>query len=570
MSSSDGHHEPVPWEEEQAGAPPENESAPVGELPRFLRELAQGLTPVVEGREEPRICVRQLRRVGPPATSWTPAPEETPQVEVCRSCPLGLKSLGPGQRQVVDRNERRDIFGLPPCKPAFVLPIRRRQEVVGLITLRRTRPRSATVVRFEAAAAAVGAWFRQGDLQRRARRRFGRDLWLVGRSAALADLHSFADQAAQVELSVLLYGEAGSGREDAGRAIHLLGPGHARPFVKLDTWVLTAENLAPRLLRDAQEARGGTLFLASVDELDPLLQSQLVEMMDAGWPRCALSPPADAPRILASAGPPVEAPRLHPRLREELSFLSHEVAPLRRRREDIVPLAHHFLEAYGNSHELAPAVAVAFESFPWPGNVRQLRRTVAQLAAFAGGRVLALPDVRDYLPGAKEPVAVASPAPRGRVDSPAMLLLDDVLPLEGVPTSLHPALQRALEYLSRNFTQEITVATLARRAYVSPSHLFHLFKESLRLSPMSLLLRLRIARAQELLVQEPGTSITEVASQSGFGDLRHFQRTFKRLVGAPPREFRQSVTGGPRPRGRAPWREPTSWSQVLGELPRTG
>ncbi len=98
--------------------------------------------------------------------------------------------------------------------------------------------------------------------------------------------------------------------------------------------------------------------------------------------------------------------------------------------------------------------------------------------------------------------------------------------------------QRALRYVGNHYTEEISLGRLARESYISSSHLSFLLKRSLGVPFKSLLAAVRIRRAQQLLAMDEH-SITEISLEVGFGDLSHFERTFKRLVGTNPREYRR-------------------------------
>jgi len=113
--------------------------------------------------------------------------------------------------------------------------------------------------------------------------------------------------------------------------------------------------------------------------------------------------------------------------------------------------------------------------------------------------------------------------------------------------SFVPGMQRALRFLGTHFHEEITLPQLAREAYISISHLSFLFKRDLGLPFKSLLAAVRIEKARQLLLENYQQSITEICLDTGFGDLSHFERTFKRLVGTSPRHFRRSATGASMP-----------------------
>ncbi len=102
--------------------------------------------------------------------------------------------------------------------------------------------------------------------------------------------------------------------------------------------------------------------------------------------------------------------------------------------------------------------------------------------------------------------------------------------------------RRVLDYIERNYAQEIGVEDLAREAHLSPSHFSRLFKRSLGQSPHQFLMKYRVERAREILVREPGRPLAQVASSTGFSDQAHFSRTFKRFAGTSPASYRASRT----------------------------
>ena len=104
-------------------------------------------------------------------------------------------------------------------------------------------------------------------------------------------------------------------------------------------------------------------------------------------------------------------------------------------------------------------------------------------------------------------------------------------------------IQRALRYVGTNYTEDISLGRLARESFMSPSHLSFLLKRSLGVPFKSLLAAVRIERAKQLLSEPNPSSITDISLEVGFGDLSHFERTFKRLVGTNPREYRRQQIG---------------------------
>ncbi|WP_163547000.1 helix-turn-helix transcriptional regulator, partial [Klebsiella pneumoniae] len=86
-------------------------------------------------------------------------------------------------------------------------------------------------------------------------------------------------------------------------------------------------------------------------------------------------------------------------------------------------------------------------------------------------------------------------------------------------------------YLGEHFAESISLDQLARQAHVSPSHLSFLFRSTLDIQFKTLLGRIRIHKAKEILAAQTRRQITDVAMSVGFTDLSHFEKSFRRVVG---------------------------------------
>jgi len=111
----------------------------------------------------------------------------------------------------------------------------------------------------------------------------------------------------------------------------------------------------------------------------------------------------------------------------------------------------------------------------------------------------------------------------------------------GELTNLHDALRKALVYLGRHYDQAISLEQLARQAHVSPSHLSFLFRSVLQTSFKPLLQWIRIQQARQMLLADQRQRITDVALMVGFADLSHFEKSFRRIVGQSPRDYRRKA-----------------------------
>ena len=256
-----------------------------------------------------------------------------------------------------------------------------------------------------------------------ARRRLGE---LVGESLAMRELFTILEHAADSEVTVLLEGETGTGKELSAQAIHEHGARRRAPLVALDCGALPEGLVESELFghvrgafTGAMQARqgafarasGGTLFLDEVDSLPLALQSRLLRALESRRVRPVggdtelevdVRVVAASQRDLALA---VARGEFRPDLYYRLSVLRVVLPPLRARREDLVPTIHALLGRRGFE---APVVSGPnldrLIAYPWPGNVRELRNVLDRaLALSPGARSFA--ELRLSLPGDRSGLA---------------------------------------------------------------------------------------------------------------------------------------------------------------------
>ena len=132
------------------------------------------------------------------------------------------------------------------------------------------------------------------------------------------------------------------------------------------------------------------------------------------------------------------------------------------------------------------------------------------------------------------PVAhIDSSQPQSRPWAEIAVLPDYVRPRRGLSRR---ALNRACSFIAENLGERFTLDDLARQAGVSRFHFARLFRVSTGDSPMAYLLKSRIERAKQMLLQDD-RPVCEIAAVLGFCDQSHLTRTFRRLTGLTPREF---------------------------------
>ena len=106
----------------------------------------------------------------------------------------------------------------------------------------------------------------------------------------------------------------------------------------------------------------------------------------------------------------------------------------------------------------------------------------------------------------------------------------------------HPSLVRAIGYIAGHLHDDMTLQAISDHAFVSPSHLDRLFRRTFGLSPMRFVILLRVEKAKRLL-RNFQYSVSEAGFASGFGNLRSFQRLFKKWIGCTPSEYRRRFIG---------------------------
>jgi len=242
---------------------------------------------------------------------------------------------------------------------------------------------------------------------------------LVGRSPAMAEVYRLLEQAAKLDITVLLAGETGTGKELAARAVHFHGGRRERRFVPVNCGALPAELVESELFGHArgaftgaagaksglfEEAEGGTIFLDEIGELPLPVQVKLNRVLQEKEIRRVgdVKPiPVDV-RVIAATHRELKAEVQAGRFREDLFYrlavFPVRLPPLRDRREDVPVLAAHFLAKHAHAlrRELTafdPEALRALAGYAWPGNVRELENAVERAVALAEGSRVTVADL---------------------------------------------------------------------------------------------------------------------------------------------------------------------------------
>ena len=235
---------------------------------------------------------------------------------------------------------------------------------------------------------------------------------MQGSSPAFLEVVNAARVVAATDVTTLLCGETGTGKELLARAIHAESPRAGKPFFSINCASLT-EQLADSLLFGHRKgaftgavadnagimrsADGGTLFLDEVGELPLGTQAKLLRFLESGecLPIGALTPVQVDARILAATNRDLAAEVAVRRFRQDLYFRLNVIPlvlpPLRKRSEEIPRLLRYFVAQAAQDHSLerpqfdASALRLLRE-YAWPGNVRELRNLAERMVILLGGR----------------------------------------------------------------------------------------------------------------------------------------------------------------------------------------
>jgi DNA-binding NtrC family response regulator len=225
-------------------------------------------------------------------------------------------------------------------------------------------------------------------------------------SSRLTSLEQSASRIALGRLSVLVVGETGAGKERFAERVHEMSPRRAAPFVRINCSAISEPLLEAELFgSDASNkpgnlelADGGTAFLSDVDQLPNALQQKLLRAIEDAAVRrvdAARARPIDV-RYVASTSQDLAAEALADRFRRDLYFrlagATFSIPPLRERKDEVLPLAEHFMSAasapLGRSFTFSEDARQWLTSHAWPGNIRELRNACERAVLLATGALI--------------------------------------------------------------------------------------------------------------------------------------------------------------------------------------
>jgi two-component system response regulator AtoC len=238
---------------------------------------------------------------------------------------------------------------------------------------------------------------------------------IVAESPAMRRLLDQVARVAPKDVTVLLSGPSGAGKDVIATALHAHSRRADQPFVRFNAAAIPTELAEAELFGHSkgaftgaqtaklgyfQQADGGTVFIDEIGDLPLPIQAKILRALQSGEVQPLGGRPEKVDvRLLAATNRDLGAEAAAGRFREDLFYRLNvvplRVPPLRERAEDIEPLilvfVKQYVERYGMVHaQLDPALIAAMKTHPWPGNVRELENTIARLLALAPDERLSL------------------------------------------------------------------------------------------------------------------------------------------------------------------------------------
>ena len=308
---------------------------------------------------------------------------------------------------------------------------------------------------------------------------------IIGESPKMKELILLAEKVAVSNVSsILLQGESGTGKDILAKAIHYCSARADKPFIAINCAAIPANLIESELFgyekgsfTDAktlkeglfEQAKGGTIFLDEIGELELSLQAKLLRVLEEGLFR-RVGGLKDLPLnacIIAASNRNLREESESGKFRRDfyfrLSVIEIDIPPLRERGDDILLLANYFIKTLDRGRykskprRLAPEVIKAFRQYQWDGNVRELRNAIERAVILEEGEQITL----QYLPsGLSRTNGLSSSEGHSERDGKHFVQLPPTgISLEAVENSL---IEQALQRSQGNVTRAAEILNISR------------------------------------------------------------------------------------------------------------
>lgn len=319
-------------------------------------------------------------------------------------------------------------------------------------------------------------------------------LGIIAKSAAMQQVIDLARRVAAVDSTLIITGESGSGKERIARLVHDESPRATGPFIAVNCGAITETLLESELFGHArgaftgashdrpglfESANGGTLLLDEVGEVSPGMQVKLLRALQEREIRRVgenKSRPIDV-RVLAATNRNLADAVAEGAFRQDLYYrlrvVELDVPPLRRRREDILPLARVLLGEAAlrmkrKLTEFTPRVADQLLRYAWPGNVRELENAMERAVALARGSRVELEDLPEEIREASLTPAVVGGAVRSLAEVEKDYILASLALNEGNQTQTAKQLEIGSATLYRKLKRYGLITAKRSKSVATP------------------------------------------------------------------------------------------------------
>lgn len=351
---------------------------------------------------------------------------------------------------------------------------------------------------------------------------------IIGHSAAIKKVKKQIEFASELVYVIFISGEHGCEKTTVAWHIHHLSSDKPGKFITIPANINNSTSYKDNLLKSIVLAKNGTLYIEDVDDLSSEKKDELIFLFALEDFSKKLK--ENNIRLIISCVEPLFIQEHRQFIAELMGPVTPQfnfhLPPLRERIEDITDHIGFILSGLQANIDVTDSALALLHQYNWPGNIVELQRLILFLASYCDEEITE----KDILS-------------LGIIDNTLQFsqqnIVDKILSqnLECFKC-MHAGIYKALLFLSQHYLDEISLDQLASSAYTSPSHLSYLFRKYLHMPFKTLLNHTRIHFAKLKIDASPVTSITDICMQSGFSDLSHFEKMFKRYIGCTPRQYR--------------------------------